>query len=217
MSARQARTEMIASAPLAMRYFVTIAGEEHIVDVQPLPEGGYQTVSTRVAADGSEQAGEAHIARVMQSAGELNPAGGQAGKACERQIHIAGKHSARPQVFDLLLEGQAPGQLEVFANGRHTSLQVETERSRAAAQVRGQKPAGADAGLIKSPMPGKVVKILVEVGAEVQPGEALIVVEAMKMENELAAAAPGRVKEIRVQTGSAVEGGAVLISLEPLG
>jgi methylmalonyl-CoA carboxyltransferase small subunit len=60
-------------------------------------------------------------------------------------------------------------------------------------------------------MPGKVVKVLVKEGDEVEPGRPLVVVEAMKMENELVAEAPGTVKKVHVQPGDAVEGGAALI------
>jgi biotin carboxyl carrier protein len=67
---------------------------------------------------------------------------------------------------------------------------------------------------LRAPMPGKVLEILVEEGQTVEEGEALLVLEAMKMENVLRAGAAGVVSSIGVEAGSAVEKEAVLISLE---
>lgn len=65
-----------------------------------------------------------------------------------------------------------------------------------------------------APMPGKIVKLLVKPGDKVQPRQGLVVVEAMKMENELRARAGGTVSEVRVSEGSSVEAGAILVILE---
>ena len=67
---------------------------------------------------------------------------------------------------------------------------------------------------IKAPMPGRVVRILVKVGDEVELRQGVCVVEAMKMENELGAPKAGRVKEIAVTEGQSVEAGRVLIVIE---
>jgi len=63
-------------------------------------------------------------------------------------------------------------------------------------------------------MPGKVVRLLVTPGQEVQAGQGLIVVEAMKMENEIASPRAGRVAEVAVTSGQTVESGAKLVVLE---
>ena len=63
-------------------------------------------------------------------------------------------------------------------------------------------------------MPGKVIKILKKAGDEVKEGEGVIVVEAMKMENELKTPKAGKVKEIKVKEGDAVEAGARLALIE---
>jgi biotin carboxyl carrier protein len=63
---------------------------------------------------------------------------------------------------------------------------------------------------LTAPMPGKVVRVLVEKGQEVKAGASLVVVEAMKMENELRAPRAGRVVELPVREGQAVESGALL-------
>jgi len=67
---------------------------------------------------------------------------------------------------------------------------------------------------IKAPMPGMVLKILVEAGQQVNKGDGLIVLEAMKMENLLKAGAPGIVKSIKAVEKTAVEKGAILIEME---
>jgi pyruvate carboxylase subunit B len=63
-------------------------------------------------------------------------------------------------------------------------------------------------------MPGMIVRVNVEVGARVHPGQGLVVMEAMKMENELRALAEATVKAVHAQPGAAVEKGALLIELE---
>jgi biotin carboxyl carrier protein len=67
---------------------------------------------------------------------------------------------------------------------------------------------------ITAPMPGKIVKLLVSPGDEVASGAGLIVMEAMKMENELRAPRPGTIREVGVREGQAVETGALLALLE---
>jgi biotin carboxyl carrier protein len=67
---------------------------------------------------------------------------------------------------------------------------------------------------LTAPIPGKVVAVKVEPGEEVERGQALVVLEAMKMENELAADQAGKVAAIHVASGDTVEGGEILIELE---
>ena len=64
-------------------------------------------------------------------------------------------------------------------------------------------------------MPGLVVRVQVEAGQDVAAGAPVIVLEAMKMENQLKAAAPARIVAIRVETGQAVEKGQVLLEFGP--
>jgi biotin carboxyl carrier protein len=63
-------------------------------------------------------------------------------------------------------------------------------------------------------MPGKVIRVLVNKGDAVEAGQGLVVVEAMKMQNEMKAARPGRVAEVRVQGGDTVGAGETLVVLE---
>lgn len=76
--------------------------------------------------------------------------------------------------------------------------------------------AGHDGGPchLTAPIPGKVVAVKVSPGDEVSPGQPLVVLEAMKMENELAAEQPGRVVSVHVSDGATVESGELLIELE---
>ena len=67
---------------------------------------------------------------------------------------------------------------------------------------------------ISVPMPGKIVAILVAEGDSVEKGQGLVIVEAMKMENEVRSPIAGEVKEIKVKTGETVDGGAVLLVVE---
>ena len=81
------------------------------------------------------------------------------------------------------------------------------------APVASQASAGAGAVKITSPMPGKILGIKTTVGASVKKGEVLMILEAMKMENEIVASQDGVVASIDVNEGAAVESGTVLASL----
>ena len=72
---------------------------------------------------------------------------------------------------------------------------------------------GAGAGLVATAMPGVVVRVLVKPGQTVNAGDPVIVVEAMKMENELKAPIGGTVEHVHVQPGQAVESGAALVTI----
>ena len=73
--------------------------------------------------------------------------------------------------------------------------------------------AGAGGGLLASPMPGKIVKLLVKAGDQVQEGQTLLVMEAMKMQNELKTSTTGTVATVHVQEGATVETGAALVTV----
>lgn len=72
------------------------------------------------------------------------------------------------------------------------------------------------APLLTAPMPGKVLKVMVGEGDQVEAGQPLITMEAMKMETTLSAEGPARVKRIPVSEGQMVDAGAVLMELSPL-
>ena len=76
--------------------------------------------------------------------------------------------------------------------------------------------AGAAGGLLTSPMPGKIVKVLVKEGEAVAEGQTLLVMEAMKMQNELKSSCAGTVAKVHVEEGGTVETGAKLVDIKPL-
>ena len=74
-----------------------------------------------------------------------------------------------------------------------------------------QAPVAEGAAVIEAPMPGKVLDVKVSVGASVKSGDLVVMLEAMKMENEIYATASGTVKEVRVRAGDSVNTGDVLV------
>jgi biotin carboxyl carrier protein len=130
---------------------------------------------------------------------------------------------ARPgaSTFSLLVEGRAYDAVVTRREGRHHVqvgshsyvLEVLDERQRL---LRDQKLAAAAAGPmeVSSSMPGRVVTVLVEEGQEVAQGQGVVVLEAMKMENELKAPKAGRVREVCVSAGQTTEAGQPLVIIE---
>jgi biotin carboxyl carrier protein len=110
------------------------------------------------------------------------------------------------QVWELWLDGQPP-ELRIMASGQPLRVRVESEQARLAAP---RAAAGSGGGRLCAPMPGRVVQVLVAPGAEIEPGTPVVVVEAMKMENEIRAEAGGVVEEICVTPGQTVDAGATL-------
>jgi len=100
----------------------------------------------------------------------------------------------------------------VSVEGEIHRVRVE-EESRYLIRTRGGTVA-ARGQVLKAPMPGRVVLIEVAVGQRVSRGDGLVILEAMKMENEFRATGDGTVKEIRVQPGQAVNPGDVLVVIE---
>jgi biotin carboxyl carrier protein len=98
--------------------------------------------------------------------------------------------------------------------GELVEIDVQDERTRHIQSLVGAGKIQKGGGAVKAPMPGLVVKVLVEPGAAVSAGQGLVVLEAMKMENEIGAPRAGRVAEIAVHTGQTVESGARLLILE---
>lgn len=114
-------------------------------------------------------------------------------------------------VIDLTVEGEPPN-IGVVASGRRAYVHVESDRMRAASAARGRSGTVGD-GVVTSPMPGRVVRVLVSEGEEVEVSTPLVIVEAMKMENELVADRAGTIGEIFVEAGDTVEGGAKLVTI----
>ena len=103
----------------------------------------------------------------------------------------------------------ATGDWVLGIGGRQVRARVSDGRRRGRAAA---AQAGGDHA-VEAPMPGRVVRVLVEPGDRVAAGQGLAVVEAMKMENEVAAPADGVVSDVRAAPGDSVEAGAVLVAL----
>jgi biotin carboxyl carrier protein len=168
----------------AIRYFVTLDGAEHEIDLQDTPDGLKLTLD-----------GESVDADLV--------------------------HLADPSLYSLLLDGQSRemvltrdgDSISVSLDGERLLARVQDEVSRALAEFGGSSGSGALE--VKAPMPGVVVSIEVEPGQKVKEGQPVIVVEAMKMQNELTAESAGVVERVVVKPGDIVDGDAVLVVLKP--
>jgi biotin carboxyl carrier protein len=126
-------------------------------------------------------------------------------RSYEMFIRAAGRQESGASAFEVSIGG------ETFEVG------VQDERERALASLVGEAHASGDV-TIRAPMPGLVSNILVSEGDEVQRGQAVVVLEAMKMENDLSATRAGIVKSLRVANGQTVaQGEALAIIGDPAG
>jgi pyruvate carboxylase subunit B len=120
----------------------------------------------------------------------------------------------RSVVLDVVDRGR--GAWELGHRGERWDAEVIDERTRHIRSLTGGERPRSGAGEVKAPMPGLVVRVLVEPGQRVEAGAGLVVLEAMKMENQIKAPAAGMVVSVRVEAGQAVEKGQVLVALGPL-
>jgi acetyl/propionyl-CoA carboxylase alpha subunit len=132
------------------------------------------------------------------------------GSLLEVDVVETGNHFASllidGQSHDIGLERHTGGYRVHFPDDSITVGLVEASRDGSRPRRRPDGPARLNA-----PMPGRVVRVLAGVGQEVEPGQGLVVIEAMKMENELKSPRKGLVHEIAVREGQAVEAGALLV------
>jgi biotin carboxyl carrier protein len=112
--------------------------------------------------------------------------------------------------FELGLEKTAEGYRVVFPDD---ALDVELLDATRDPSVAARRAPRGPLRLL-APMPGRIVRVLVEPGQDAAEGQGLVVMEAMKMENEIRAPRPGRVREVAVREGQAVDSGAALVVLE---
>ena len=176
-----------------MRVEIAVGGRLREVTVEPEPE---RPGRFRVTWDGTTRRVDA---RIVERAGR---------EALLSLVRLDGAASSREV---RCVEAGAGGELAVHTGGVVWRTVVN-----------GRRAAGADCATaggdgearVVALMPGKVVRILVAPGDEVAARQPVVVVEAMKMENEMAAARAGTVKEIPVQEGMSVDAGRVLAVLE---
>jgi biotin carboxyl carrier protein len=142
-------------------------------------------------------------------------------------------HGGLASSHEIAIEPRPRGVRVVHVDGREVTVAILDPRSRAArdrgpadaagppgrrlvrrsAQGEGGSARREGGSVVVSPMPGRVVKVLVAPGDDVAARQGLVVVEAMKMENELRAPRAGRVSEVRVREGAPVDANTVLIVL----
>ena len=115
------------------------------------------------------------------------------------------------RIEDVLIYSQG-GEFWIDYRGGAFQVRVQDLRQRLIAGAAGLP--SAKSGILTSQMPGKVVEVLKQPGDQVEAGQGLVVIEAMKMQNELKAPRSGVVKVCNVQPGQAVENGQLLFEIE---
>lgn len=167
-----------------MRYHVTINARTYVVDV----DGG------SVAVDG--QRFEAHAAAIPGTP----------------LMHLLLGTDSWTVAYQQLDGGSRRWALG--AAGERVEVDVQDDRAKQIESLTGGGRKAAVGGVIKAPMPGLVVRVEVTEGQVVEVGDGLVVVEAMKMENELRATVKGVVERVHVNAGDRVEKGAELVTLK---
>ena len=123
------------------------------------------------------------------------------------RLHLDG------QRHEVAVAGRVGGSWQLIDGGTVREIEAVDERTRHIRSLAGSGSAELSGGVVKAPMPGLVVRVMVAVGEAVTAGQGLVVLEAMKMENELKAPAAGVVQVVRATPGAAVEKGSVLVEI----
>lgn len=154
----------------------------------------------------------------METAAEVHTgADGTRVRLGDRWFTVELEPTGRPDLYSLLVDNRSfevfarrrPGGWDILIGNQVFSVETGTARlGRAVAPV----PEGV--WLLRSPLAGIVVEVRVAPGEEVRAGQVLLVIESMKMNNELTAARAGRVTRVAVRPGERVERGAPLIQIE---
>lgn len=121
---------------------------------------------------------------------------------------VEGQFFVGDERFGKVCIGDGIGMREVIV--RNKQLYVEEHD----VQSQGTRFSGIAKRRVRAEMPGRVVKVLVNVGQQVDVGQGVVILEAMKMENEVKATRSGKIRTIHVKEGDRVEGGAILVEFE---
>ncbi|QDU85900.1 Glutaconyl-CoA decarboxylase subunit gamma [Planctomycetes bacterium Pla163] len=158
--------------------------------------------------------GAEHEVEVVERLGDLEVR--LAGRPVEFHYHEVNSHgqislTVGERSYGISVEGDCSDVVVTLAGQRY-AIDIEDERERAAGLA--ARARGGAGGPVKSVMPGVVVELLVAEGDEVEEGQPLLILEAMKMQNEIEAPTTGRVAQIHVATGQAVGAGEKLVTIE---
>ena len=113
-----------------------------------------------------------------------------------------------------LRQGETRGRYTLWIDGFRFDVEALDERTRAIRELSAATAKPTGPAPLVAPMPGMIVRVNVREGEQVPGGQGLVVMEAMKMENELRAATAATVKRVLVGPGTAVEKGALLLEME---
>ena len=132
--------------------------------------------------------------------------------------HVVDAQKLESDFYSLILEGKSY-EVSVAPDGdtylvRHGGFETSVQVADPARTARQRLGMAEGPQRVASVMPGKVVRVLVKVGDAVTEGQGLVVVEAMKMENEIEAPKDGTIAAVEVEPGQAVESGEVLVVVE---
>lgn len=176
-----------------MRFELQHGADVHAVEVRDLGAGRYDVRWARRDGKGGEAASRAMALEVREVG--------------EGSYSVLDGH----EVHDVRVERSDGRRVVELADGAVVLEYLDPLRPRAGkgGHAGGPRP-------IASPIPGRVVRVPVNVGDEVQEGQAVVIVEAMKMANELRTPIAGRVAAVRVAAGATVEAGQPLVVVEPL-
>ncbi len=168
-----------------MKYYATVDDETHEISVE---------ATGQIRVDGVD------VTADMQRIGNLD-------------LYSLLVDNVSHEVYVEPANGNQPNVYGVLVAGARYLVKVQDERSRRLAQAdRSLKPPAGEL-MIKAPIPGLVVKVGVAAGEVVEEGDSLVILEAMKMENELRAPREGTVHEVRVAPGDQVALGQLLVSI----
>jgi biotin carboxyl carrier protein len=173
------------------KFLVSLDGRQHEVDVKVI--NGVWSMLLRPASDFAKATSD-------RKAGSHD------------RLNVGAGFSRPTRSYEVAFSQFAERALIVHVDGVPVEVSINRMRRPGATAV--SHPADEGPQRVTAPMPGKIVKLLVKPGDEVQARQGLVVVEAMKMENELRARAAGTVSEVRVREGASVEAGAILVVLE---
>jgi pyruvate carboxylase subunit B len=140
------------------------------------------------------------------------------GKAVRAEL--AGKGALRHLLLDghshplLVAPGETRGDWTIELDGRRYTTEAIDERTRAVRAMTAAGTASRSTPAVRAPMPGLILRLEVTEGQSVSAGQGVVIMEAMKMENELRADGGGIVSHIRVAVGQAVEKGTVLVEFQ---